>query len=550
MMDHIFTITINEKELKFAKKVKLIDLIDGDVHDYIAALVNNKLRELNYEVFYDAKVELLTQKDYDAIRIYETSLRYIVAMACSRVFPRATTKYSYSISRSIFLTFTKDAPCLDSKSLKLLDNEIKNIINQDYPLIRTVVPNEEAKEIYLKKGFDDKIEILKYRPEKTVHLYSCAEYMNYMYGHMVPSTGHIKDYSLRIYDNGIIIQYPRSEEKGKIPEFQDAPTFGRVLKESYEWGKLVRTSTVSQIHDWASKENQMDFITMCEAHHNNMLAELGIKILSDISNIRMICIAGPSSSGKTTFANRLRVELMSRGLSPIRISIDDYYLEKKYIPKDENGQPDLECIEALNIDQFNQDMLDLINGEEVTLPHFDFKIGKQVPGKTLKLGKNEILIIEGIHALNDRLTSLVARHQKYKIFIAPQAQVNIDNHNPISLTDLRLLRRIVRDYKFRGSSAEETMSMWASVRKGEFKWIYSTQEDADYVFNSLLPYELCVMRRYALPLLRAIDKESDYGPLAERLIKFLKFFIDMDDKWVPCNSIIRKFIGDSCFQDV
>jgi uridine kinase len=241
---------------------------------------------------------------------------------------------------------------------------------------------------------------------------------------------------------------------------------------------------------------------------------------------------------------------MSLGLRPIRISIDDYYLPKSQVPLNEDGKPDLECLEALDVELFNQNMCDLINGEEVTLPKYDFKLGKQVKGRTLKLSDDQQLIIEGIHALNEKLTSSIARSQKFKIFIAPQAQINLDNHNPISLTDLRLMRRIVRDFKFRNASAEETISMWKDVRRGEFKWIYKTQENADYVFNSLQAYELCVLKKYALPLLKQISIDSDYFPVAERLIRSLKYFVDMDDKWIPNNSIIREFIGGSCFQDV
>ena len=552
-MDNKFTIKINNKVLDFTKKIKILDLIEDNKYQYIYAKVNNRLRELTYELFYDAEVKLLTKKDFDAYKVYERSLRYIVAYACSRLFPNIEIKFSYNISRSIFLSFKnrelsnfKITPGL----LTSLKDEIDKIVNADYPLIRKVVPNEEAKIIYQERKMQDKIDILKYRPEKTVHLYECNGYLNYMYGHMVPSTGHIRDYSLRIYGNGIIIQYPRSESDGNIPEFKDAPVFGKTLKESYIWAKLVNTDDVASINSYAENDGPIDFINMCEQHHNNMLAELGNRITADSENIKLICIAGPSSSGKTTFANRLRVELMSKGLRPIRLSLDDYYKERKDVPLNEKGEPDLECLEALYVDKINEDLYKLINGEEVTLPKFDFKLGYTVKGKTLKLGPNQPLIIEGIHALNDKLTSLIPKHQKFKIFIAPQAQVNIDNHNPISLTDLRLVRRIVRDYQFRGSSAEETISMWPSVRQGEFKWIYDTQENADFVFNSLLPYELCVNRKYALPLLRAIDKDGPYYTTANRLIKFLKLFIDMDDKWVPCNSILREFIGNSCFHDV
>ena len=546
-MSNKFTVKINGQEKTFDHKVKLLDLIEGDRHNYINAKVNNRLRELNYEVFYDAEVELYTKKDYLAIKTYETSLRYIIAMAASRAFPDYKIKFSYNISRSVFISLLGQHRSFTSDEVRKLKSTIDEIISNDYSLNRIIVSNEEALKIYQERGFNDKIEILKYRPEKTVHFYECDGYMNYMYGHMVPSTGHIKDYRLRQFGNGIIIQYPRSEEKGNIPPFEDAPVFGNTLRASYQWAKLVQSDSIASINHHVENEGAIDFIQLCEQHHNNMLCDLGNQIKNNSESIRLICIAGPSSSGKTTFSNRLRTELLSIGIKTIRISIDDYYLDKSLTPLDEDGKPDLECLEALDVDLFNQNMLDLINGETVQLPHYDFQLGGRVPGKVVKVNEDEIIIIEGIHALNEKLTSLIAKHQKFKIFIAPQAQINLDNHNPISLTDLRLLRRIVRDYQFRNSSAEETMSMWPSVRKGEFKWIYKTQENADYVFNSLLPYEFCVMKKYAMPLLKKIDQDSPHFSLANRLIKFLKFFVDLENTWVPCNSILKEFIGGSCY---
>jgi uridine kinase len=371
-----------------------------------------------------------------------------------------------------------------------------------------------------------------------------------MFGHMVPSTGYLKHWKLRLYSPGILVQYPRYETRGMIPPFQDAPTFGHTLKEIHKWAKITHADSVAGINAYITEERSVEFINLSEALHNRMLAELGEKISREIDDIRLICIAGPSSSGKTTFANRLRIELLSRGINPIRISIDDYYLPRHLAPKDEHGEADLESIDALDIEHFNQNMLDLIQGQQVQLPKFDFKQGKRVEGRTLKINHDTVIIIEGIHALNDKLTSLIPKHQKYKIYISPQSQINLDNHNPVSLTDLRLLRRIVRDKKYRNASAEETISMWPSVRRGEFTWIYDTQENANYVYNSFLSYELCVMKRFAMPLLTAIEKDSPYYPTAERLIRMLKYFLDMDDRWVPSNSLIREFIGGSCYSDV
>ncbi|HOH18675.1 MAG TPA: nucleoside kinase, partial [Bacilli bacterium] len=285
----------------------------------------------------------------------------------------------------------------------------------------------------------------------------------------------------------------------------------------------------------------------CETKHNNLLSELGMKIKNDIGNIRLIAIAGPSSSGKTTFSHRLRIELMTRGIKTVKISIDDYYLNREDAPLDEYGEPDFEHIGALDIDLFNQNLLSLIQGEEVDTPVFNFEQGKRVGWHRVKLAKNTPIIIEGIHALNDQLTSLIPKNQKFKIYISPTSQINIDNHNPISPTEIRMLRRIVRDAKYRNTHPSVTFSMWASVRRGEFKWIYPFQEQADFIFNTELTYELGVMKKYALPTLEKIDRDDEYFIPANRLIKFLKYFKDIDDRFVPCNSLLREFIGESCF---
>ena len=416
------------------------------------------------------------------------------------------------------------------------------------------IPDEKYGEIVgafiiKEDGYEDKIKILKYRPEKTAHIYHCGDYRNYMYSRMVPSTGYIRKWIVRYYHPGMIIQYPRPEAGGEIPPFVASPTFGRTLKRAHEWAVATGCDNIVGINERIEKDGDVQFITLCEQNHNRQLCELGQMIEDEKDSIRLICIAGPSSSGKTTFANRLRIELLSRGIKPLRISMDDYYLDRAHTPIDEDGKPDFESVNALDIELFNQNLVDLISGLEVDLPKYDFKQGKRVVGRKIKLPDDQPIIIEGIHALNELLTSSVPAHQKFKIFIAPQSQVNIDNQNPMSLTDLRLLRRMVRDHQFRNSSAISTLEMWPSVRKGEFKWIYDTQEGANYVFNSFSAYELSVMKKYAMPLLEAIDPESEHWPVAERLIRMLKFFDDLPDKWVPCNSIIREFIGGSCYED-
>ena len=372
-----------------------------------------------------------------------------------------------------------------------------------------------------------------------------------MHGYVVPSTGCLKNYIIRPYSPGLIIQYPRYELNAKIPEFSEESTYGKTLKQAYIWGQKTKTQTIVDINQKIESGNIVDFIQMCETKHTNMLAELGEIIHKDIENIRLICIAGPSSSGKTTFCNRLRIELMSRGINPVMISMDNYYLTKSEIARIQNTtieNVDLEHINTLDIELFNQNLFDLINGEEVTLPYFNFTTGKREAGPTIRVDANSPIIIEGIHALNEKLTSSIPKHQKFKIYIAPQVQINIDNHSPLSTTDLRLIRRIVRDMKFRNCPAAGTIDMWQSVREGEFRWIYPNQEGANYVFNSELTYELAVLRTHALPALREIKPTDPEYLVANRLIKYLKYFRPIDDESIiPCNSLLREFIGGSCF---
>ncbi|MBQ9456982.1 MAG: nucleoside kinase [Bacilli bacterium] len=547
-----YEITINGSKMTLEKNERILDIIQSRDPEKraVAARVNRRLRDLNFEIQGPCDIEVIQNNDIEAMKVYEASLRYVVAMAFANCYPQLHIRFAYNVSRAISIHLLTSGFTANSAMLQTITQEIDRIIAADYPLKRIVVPNDEAAEIFKARGYDDKIAILPYRPERTVHLYECNGYLDYMYSPMVPSTGYIHDYKLRLYTPGFLLQYPRAEKGGTIPPFEDAPTFSRTLTEVHDWSKTVGLLDVASINRAVEKNGPIELINLCEARHNRMLCELGERIQRDIDEISLICIAGPSSSGKTTFANRLRIELLSRGIRPVRISLDDYYLERKDCPLDENGKPDLESIEALDIALFNQNMVELISGEEVTLPRFDFQLGKRVPGRTLKVGKNEPIIIEGIHALNERMTVDIPKSAKFKIFISPGSQLNLDDHNPVSLTDLRLVRRIVRDYKFRNASAEETLSMWPSVRAGEFKWIYATQEGSDYVYNSILPYELPIMRHYALPLLAQIAPESPNYPVAQRLMKMLKYFVDMDEEWVPSNSLMREFIGGSCYADV
>lgn len=534
---------------------KLIDFLDEtEKTNYIVCRVGLQIKELNYalqERNNGMEIEFLGLENIEAGKAYEASLRFIIAMAFHNLYKDVDIRFSYNVSRAIFCQVLTPGFHLP-RATDAIISEVKRIIKANLPIERVTVTIDEAKEIYKQYNHQDKLDILKYRPENTVHLYKCGDYYDYMHSYMVASTGCIKQYVIRPYSPGIIIQYPRYELNAKIPEFVEESTYGRTLKQAYNWSKKTKLQTVIEINAKVETNNVLDFVQMCEAKHNRMLVELGNNIEQDIENIRLIAIAGPSSSGKTTFCNRVRIELLSRGINPVMISMDDYYLEKEKISEIQNKpivQLDLEHINCLDVDLFNKDLYDLINGEEVTLPRFNFQTGKREVGRTIKVDSNSPIMIEGIHALNEKLTASIPKHQKYKIYIAPQAQINIDDHSPLNTTDLRLIRRIVRDMKYRNCPAAETIKMWQSVRNGEFKWIYPNQEDANYVFNSELAYELCVLRTKALPALREIKPTDPEFLVANRLIKYIKYFRPIDDESIiPCNSLLREFIGGSCFK--
>lgn len=540
-------IRINGELFEYETPKRIIEMISNDNYEFMAAKVNNRLRELDYVVTEDADIELLTISDSSVTRIYQATLRYIIVMAVKNLWPKARISFNYSVSRSIFAQLSNFGKAFSAEDLELIEKEVKRIIEADTHISRRTLSKEEAGKYFKEVGWPDKEKILKYRPEDTVHIYECGNYKNYMYGYMLPSTGYIKDYKLRLYSPGFLITYPRCETKGQIPDFKDEKVFRTQLKEANIWSNISKTGYISQMNEIIENGDALEFINICEARHNNQLAKLGETIFSNRDEIKLICVAGPSSSGKTTFTNRLRIELKARGIEPLMISMDNFYKPVSEAPKDEDGKPDLEHIDALDLDLFDDCIFRLIQGEAVELPVYDFTGKGRQFLPPVKLNKNQAILIEGIHGLNDRICPSIPVENKFKVYIAPLAQYNIDDHNPISISDIRLIRRMVRDYNFRGTGCEKTLATWQSVRNGEFKWIYPYQNNADFVFNSELSYELCVMKKHAVHLLQAIDSKSEYFISANRLLKFLKYFEEISDKWVPCNSILREFIGDSIF---
>ncbi len=543
----MFIIKINNNNYSFNDKIVLKDLAKDFMPNAIAAKVNNRLRELNYYVNYNCEVEFIDLSKFDAVRIYETSLRYLVIMALEKIDSNIKVHFNQCISRSISCTISNTNYKVSQSFINKLEKEMRRIVEKDFPIIRKTITKEEAIKIYTEKGYLDKVEVLKYRPEETVNIYSCDDYVNYMFGYMVPSTGLLKDFILQVYYPGFIVRFPRAECKGLIPPFEEAPVFQQMIQDAQKWARICKCENIPMLNKYIAENKVVDLVNMCETKHNNMLSELGEEIYKRRESLRLVCIAGPSSSGKTTFSHRLRIELMSRGLKTIKISMDDYYRNRDECPKDEKGEYDLEHLNALDLELFNENLLSLIEGEEIIEPVFNFKKGKREEGSKVKINKDTIIIIEGIHALNEKVTELIPKPQKYKIFISPFSQINIDDHNPIPASEIRLLRRIVRDAKYRKTNPSDTFAMWPSVRRGEFKWIYPCQEEADYVFNTELTYELGVMKKYAVKALSVIGRDDEYFIQANRILKFLKYILDIDDKYVPCNSLLREFIGLSCF---
>lgn len=528
---------------EFDSPIKIKDLIAKEDYNYFACKINNKLRDFEYEIKKNCSVRFVGLKDSDASKVYECSLRYILLMAAYRVDKELSLVASFNISRSTMLR-QKNGEAISEETFNKIKEEMAKIVELDLPIVRKTVTKDEATRIYTELGFNDKLDLMKYRPEDEVHIYSCDGYQNYLYSYMTPSTGYLTKYKLFYYGGNIVLMYPRNELKGEIPEFIEEKTYEAALEEVRNWAKVNGSATVQEINEHIENDDASNFVLSCENRHNEMLEELARKIASN-PEIGLIAIAGPSSSGKTTFSNRLKTRLMEKGINPVVISMDDYYIDRDLF--DFDSVTDFEDINLLDIPLFNEHMRDLLEGKEVEIPRFDFTTKKRVKGKVLKLEKNSPIVIEGIHALNKRMTELVPAYKKFKIYIGPQIQVNLDNHNPISITHLRLIRRIVRDNQFRGSSAENTLKMWQSVRNGEFKWIYENQEGVDYVFNSQLDYEFCITKKHILPLLKEIKSDSEYFNLASTLKKYVKYFKDIDDDLVPRNSLLREFIGGSCF---
>jgi uridine kinase len=540
---------MSTKTYHLNEKTSLLSIMKQHHIEAMCANVDGRLRELDYVLEGTHQIEFLTLLHDAAMRIYETTLRFLLTKVIFEIDPSIEVKFHYSVSRAIYVDLSAPYALNLHVLLKQTEISLKQLIDRNAKITRLTVSKNEALKRYESQHMNFKTDIFNYRKLDQVHLYECEGFVNYLYGYMAPSSDFVKDFKLFVYENGWMLQYPRAEFNALIPPFNDEQKYKDALKENARWQSIIKGNTIDLINEYsATKKTAVSLIQMCETKHTHALFELAEAISKQYHTLKLIGIAGPSSSGKTTFAKRLEIELKARGLKPVTISIDDYYLHPDFVPRQENGAPDLEHIESLDLNLFNEHLKALIQGEEVTLPHFNFQTKLRQNGPTLTLQQGDVILIEGIHALNPRLTSVLSREEKFYIYIAPQTQLKIDSQSPIRTSDMRLLRRIVRDQVYRDTSPEQTMEMWPSVREGEFKWIYPFQKEADYVFNSELTYELAILKSHAQTKLEHISPQSAYFMKANYLLKFLKFFDEMDASLVPNHSLLREFIGGSVFE--
>ena len=452
----------------------------------------------------------------------------------------------YSVSSGYYYTIDGDI-VLNEDFLNKVKAYMLELVERKIPILKRSVGTDEAIELFHNHKMYDKEKLFRFRRVSRVNIYSLEEYEDYFYGFMVNHTGYLKYFDLYLYDDGLVLQLPKRENPKEVPPFVPRPKIFQVQKESAQWSEAIQADTVGDLNERITKEGASNLILIAEALQEAKIAQIAKKIV-EAGNRKFIMIAGPSSSGKTTFSHRLSIQLSAQGMKPHPIGVDNYFVNREDTPLDSNGNYNFECLEAIDVKQFNEDMSVLLRGEEVELPRFNFKTGhREYKGDFLKLGEEDVLVIEGIHCLNDRLSSSLPSESKFKIYISALTQLNIDEHNRIPTTDGRLIRRIVRDARTRGASAKATIGMWNSVRRGEEENIFPYQESADVMFNSALIYELAVLKLYAEPLLFSITKEEPEYAEAKRLLKFLDYFLGVPSESIPSNSILREFVGNGCF---
>ncbi len=549
------TLTIGTTQREYDEGTKFEYVAKDFQNEYpeMIALVteNGKIRELTKSVKKDAQIEFITLGDNIGHKAYVRTATMTLIKSINDALGKSRldeVMVEYAIGQGYYFELKLFGEALTSEELQKIKDRMQELVDADRPITKRAYPKEDAIRLFEERGMTDKVKLFNFRRSSSINVYCLDDYFDYYYGYMLPSTGYLKYYDVIPYEDGLMLLIPDKSEPSKLEFFEPREKLFASMKKSNDWGKMMGIENVGDLNECICSGNIDDMILVAEALQERRIGEIAKEIV-DRGNVRFVLIAGPSSSGKTSFSHRLSIQLRTYGKVPHPIAMDDYFVNRDQTPKDEFGQLDFESIKAIDTERFNKDLNDLLAGKEVELPEFNFKLGqREYNGRKMILGKEDILVIEGIHGLNPESTALLPDESKYKIFISALTTLNIDDHNRIPTTDARMLRRIVRDARTRGNSAKRTISMWPSVRRGEEKNIFPYQETADVIFNSALIYELAALKQYAEPLLYNIRPgEPEYFE-AKRMLKFLEYFVGIDIKHVPNNSICREFVGGSYFK--
>lgn len=514
----------------------------------VAARVDNVLRDLQTPVGDFHTIELVDMRSEFGRRIYRRSVLFLLIMAVQELYPEAEVVVQFAAHRGLYCALHSPFDVTES-AVRELEERMREIVAENRPIIKKRLQREKVVQLFKKSEQIEKANLVMSLETEKASLYYCGEFYDYLFGPMVPATGVLDKFALDAMPGGVLLRTPEPSAPEIVPAFKAQPKFGSILMEAERWASVLHCDYVSDLNRYIRRGEVADIIHVSEALHEKKIAEIADHIASNIRELRLVLIAGPSSSGKTSFAQRLRIQLRVNGIEPVSISLDDYFRNWEDTPRTKEGAYDFENIGALDVELFNDHLVRLLNGEEVILPHYNFLTGKREAGtEHLSIAPTSPLIIEGIHGLNEMLTASVPRDKKYKIYISALTQLNIDAHNRIPTTDARLLRRMVRDYQFRGAYALKTLRQWPNVRAGEEKNIFPFQEEADAMFNSALIYELAVLKRYAVPLLEMVPRDVPEYTKANRLLDFCRCFSDITEEYdIPNNSLLREFIGKSIF---
>ena len=527
----------------------LLQLEDSDQAPIVGAVVNGQLRELSIPIEMESTVRPITMKEEDGMRIYRRSLTFLLVMAFEELFPRLKLTIDHSVAAGGYFCQVSGGSPLVDEQLADLEARMREIADADLPILREQVPLEEAIENFKGRAYDDKVRLLAHRQKDYLMLYRVGEHVDYLHGYMVPSTGYIRWFALAPTEGGFTLRFPRRRNPTGLLPLPDYPRMLSTFRQYGDWLAYLGIDSVGALNDAILEGRIREVVLVSDALHEQRIAEIATQVYAERDRIRVITIAGPTSSGKTTFSRRLSVQLLTHGAAPFPLEMDNYFIDRDQTPRDDNGDYDFESIYALNRDRLARDLNRLIAGERIRMPHYNFVTGRSEEGEEVQLAPGQMIILEGIHGLNPDLIPDISPERCFRIYVSALTQLNLDRHNRVSTTDTRLLRRIVRDVRERGHPAPDTINRWASVGRGEKKWIFPYQENADLMFNSALVYELSALKPLAEPLLRQITYGTPEHIEGKRLLSLLEWFLPLDSAFVPDDSLLREFIGGSMLAD-